>query len=97
MDAYRVDPAQLISVSGQMRTGASGIESELARLRSAVGSLHGSWAGNGEQRFQELLDQWQTSAQHLHAALTEIATMTQQAGATYQETDQHVAATFGRR
>jgi len=84
-------------VSAQMRTGASGIESELGRLRSAVGSLHGSWAGNGEQRFQELLDQWQTSAQHLHAALTEIATMTHQAGTTYQETDQHVAASFGRR
>jgi WXG100 family type VII secretion target len=96
MDGYRVDPAQLAAVSGQMRTGAAGIEAELGRLRAAVDSLHGNWVGNAQTRFQTLLEQWQTGARQLHDALSAIAVMTAQAGTAYADTDSQVAAGFSR-
>ena len=96
MDGYRVDPAQLEAVSGQMRAGAASIESELGRLRAAVDGLHGSWAGAAQARFAALLEQWQGGARQLHDALSAIATLTAQAGAAYAETDSQIAAGFAR-
>jgi WXG100 family type VII secretion target len=96
MDGYRVDPAQLESVSGQMRAGAGAIEGELGRLRASVNSLHGNWVGNAQLHFQSLLDQWQDGASRLHEALTQIASLTAQAGNAYAETDSSVASGFSR-
>ena len=96
MDGYRVDPAQLETVSGQMRAGAASIEGELGRLRGAVDSLHGNWVGRAQAQFQTLLDQWQAGARQLHDALTSIAALTAQAGSVYAETDSQVASGFAR-
>jgi len=89
-----VTPEQLQSVSGQLNSGAANVESLLQQLASQVEPLGADWAGAGALRFQELWQDWQTSAGRLHMALTEIAQLMAQAGARYEETDANVARGF---
>ena len=92
----KVTPEQLASVAGQLRGGASTIESTLGQLESQVAPLGSDWAGVGQARFLQLWQQWQTSSRQLEQALQEIARLMNQASGTYAEGDSAVAAMFGK-
>ncbi|HEV8652094.1 MAG TPA: WXG100 family type VII secretion target [Actinomycetes bacterium] len=92
----RVTPEQLQQVSAQLNAGAAGIDGTLRQLAGSVGPLGSDWAGVAQARFLELWAEWQRSAAGLHDALTGIARLTAQAGANYEQTEQGIAASFGR-
>jgi hypothetical protein len=55
-------------LSGQVGRGSSEIEGQLRALSNTVAPLvGGDWAGQAQQRFTALWDEWQRSAQGLQA------------------------------
>ena len=92
----KVTPEQLQEVSGQLRHGASTIDSTLHTLENRVAPLGSDWAGVAQSRFLELWAQWQRGARDVHHALTGIAQLMQQAGVHYDTTETNIARSFGR-
>jgi len=97
MPNIKVTPEQLSQVSSQLAAGASNVDGTLAQLASAVAPLGSDWAGVAQARFQELWAQWQRSAKALNESLTGISQLTAQASASYAQTEQAVAQSFGTR
>ena len=96
MPNIAVTPEQLQSVSGQLNAGAANIESTLSQLASQVAPLQSEWQGVAQARFQELWAEWQRSSRGIQEALHGISQLTQQAAVNYDETEQGIAASFGR-
>ncbi len=94
MTAFRVTPAELLSLSQQVNGTAGQIESELGSLRSRVLPISGTWAGAAQDRFQALYDDWNRNAQGLQQALAGISQLLSQAGQGYDETERRVAGMF---
>jgi ESAT-6 family protein len=92
MPNIAVTPEQLQSTAGQLNSGAANIESIL----SQVAPLQSEWQGVAQARFQELWAEWQRSSRGIQEALHGISQLTQQAGANYEQTEQGIAASFGR-
>jgi WXG100 family type VII secretion target len=96
MSGIRVTPEQLQTLSGRVGAGSASIETELRGLSSSLAPLGSDWAGMAQARFLQLWAEWQRSAEGLHAALTGISQMLQQAGASYADAEQAIASSFGR-
>jgi WXG100 family type VII secretion target len=92
----RVTPEQLQQVSARLGSGAGAIDGTLRQLTAQVEPLGTDWAGVAQSRFVQLWTEWQRSAAGLHHALTGIAQLTAGAAATYEQTEQGIAASFGR-
>jgi 6 kDa early secretory antigenic target len=91
-----VTPEQLQSVASQLNAGAANIESTLSQLAGQVAPLQSEWQGVAQARFQELWAEWQRSSRGIQEALHGISQLTQQAGASYESTEQQIAGSFGR-
>jgi WXG100 family type VII secretion target len=91
----QVTPEQLSEASTKLTTGAQTIDSTLAQLASQIAPLGSEWQGVAQQRFEQLWQEWQTSAKNLHEALTGIAQLTMQASQSYETTEQGIARSFG--
>ena len=95
MSGIKVTPEQLNSLSGQVSRGSGEIESQLRALGNTVAPLvGGDWAGQAQQRFTALWDEWQRSAQGLKHALDGISQLMGQAGTSYAQAEQSIASTF---
>ena len=95
MSGIKVTPEQLQTLAGQVARGSGEIEGQLRGLGSTVAPLvGGDWAGQAQQRFTALWDEWQRSAQGLQHALEGISQLVQQAGQAYAQAEQQIAATF---
>ena len=97
MTAFRVTPAELMSLSQQVQGTAGSIESELAGLRGRVVPISGTWTGQAQDRFQALYDEWNRSAQGLQQALAGISQLLSQAGQSYDEAERRIAGSFAGR
>ncbi len=95
MVAIKVTPEQLQTLSGQVSRGSSEIEGQLRGLGNTVSPLvGGDWAGQAQQRFTALWDEWQRSAQGLKHALDGISQLMSQAGTAYANAESSIANTF---
>jgi WXG100 family type VII secretion target len=90
----RVTPQQLQELGGRVNNGSGQIESELRALAGALSPLGADWAGIAQARFLALWQEWQRSADQLHAALTGISTLLSQAGNAYAEAESQIAGSF---
>jgi len=97
MTAFRVTPAELVSLSQQVQGSAGQIETELAGLRSRVLPISGTWSGQAQERFQVLYEEWNRSAQGLQQALAGISQLLAQAGYSYDEAERRIAGSFTGR
>ena len=96
MSGIRVTPEQLQATAGQVTRGSAEIEAQLRALSSTVAPLvGGDWAGQAQQRFTALWDEWQRSAQGLKHALDGISQLMNQAGSAYAQAEQSIAGSFG--
>ncbi len=91
-----VTPEQLQSVSSQLNAGAANIESQLSQLAAQVAPLQSEWRGVAQAQFEALWAEWQHSAAGIQHALHGISQLTASAGANYADTEQAIAASFGR-
>jgi WXG100 family type VII secretion target len=95
MSGIKVTPEQLQALSSQVARGSGEIEGQLRALGNTVAPLvGGDWAGQAQQRFTALWDEWQRSAQGLKHALDGISQLMNQAGTAYAQAEQSIAATF---
>lgn len=95
MSGIKVTPEQLQGLSGQVSRGSGEIEGQLRALSNTVAPLvGGDWAGQAQQRFTALWDEWQRSAQGLKHALDGISQLMNQAGSAYAQAEQSIASTF---
>ena len=79
-----VTPEQLSSISQQpARRAPARSRATLTQLGNLVLPLHSEWQGAARAAFENLWNEWQTSARNLHDALTGIARLTGQAAANY--------------
>lgn len=95
MNGIKVTPEQLSALSGQVSRGSGEIEGQLRALGSTVAPLvGGDWAGQAQQRFTALWDEWQRSGQGLKHALDGISQLMSQAGTAYANAESQIASTF---
>lgn len=95
MSGIRVTPEQLTMLSGSVGRGSGEIEGQLRALTSTVAPLvGGDWAGQAQQRFTALWDEWQRSAQGLKHALDGISALMAQAGSAYAQAESQIAGSF---
>ena len=95
MSGIKVTPEQLSALSGSVARGSGEIEGQLRALGSTVSPLvGGDWAGQAQQRFTALWDEWQRSAQGLKHALDGISQLMNQAGTAYANAESQIASSF---
>jgi WXG100 family type VII secretion target len=95
MSGIRVTPEQLTALSGQVARGSGEIGGQLRTLSATVAPLVGAdWAGQAQQRFTALWEEWQRSAAGLQVALDGISQLMGQAGSAYAEAESSIAGTF---
>lgn len=95
MSGIKVTPEQLSALSGSVARGSGEIEGQLRALGSTVAPLvGGDWAGQAQQRFAALWDEWQRSAQGLKHALDGISQLMSQAGTAYADAESQIASSF---
>ncbi|CAN5176790.1 hypothetical protein BH24ACT10_BH24ACT10_17840 [soil metagenome] len=95
MSGIKVTPEQLNALSGQVARGSGEIEGQLRGLSNTVAPLvGGDWAGQAQQRFTALWEEWQRSAQGLKHALDGISQLMGQAGTAYAQAETHIASSF---
>lgn len=95
MSGIKVTPEQLQALSGQVARGSGEIGGQLRVLGNTVAPLvGGDWAGQAQQRFTALWEEWQRSAQGLQHALDGISQLMGQAGAAYASAEQQIAGSF---
>jgi WXG100 family type VII secretion target len=97
MTGIKVTPEQLSQLSGNVARGSGDIDGILSSLRSQVGPLAGGdWAGQASAQFNAMFEQWQRSARGLNSALQGISALLANAGSSYAQAEQQIAATFQR-
>ncbi|MGO2049280.1 MAG: WXG100 family type VII secretion target [Microbacterium sp.] len=82
-----VNPAQVIALSGQIRTGATGINGHLETLETQVNKLRASWSGEAQEAYDVAQRDWNIKLKELQQLLSQIATKTQEMSEEYTSRD----------
>lgn len=94
MQSMSVDPGQLSALSGQIRTGANGIKSQLEQLESEVGKLRASWDGQAQTAYDDAQRKWTQSLTALNTLLEQISNKTDEISQHYVSSDKSSAGRF---
>lgn len=91
MALIKVTSEDLASVASQLNSGSEEIDSQLTTMRGLVQSLVASnWQGAASTAFDNLYQQWNTSAANLREALDGISRLVGNAAAAYANTEQQI-------
>ncbi|HET9051254.1 MAG TPA: WXG100 family type VII secretion target [Candidatus Dormibacteraeota bacterium] len=91
----RLTQGELQQKSSELNSSAAEIDSQLQLMNSRIGALvEEDWEGAARDRFFTLWQEFQQGSRECHEALVGIAQLLQQAGMTFQETEEAVAAKF---
>ena len=95
MNALRVTPDQLQSMSGGVVRTSADIRGMQQSLRAQLGPLFGAdWAGAAAAQFTALFDQFDQHARGMSDALDGIGALLGRAGSAYADVEQQIAASF---
>ncbi len=89
-----VTPDQLRTISAQLNSGSSEVESILNQLAGYISPLRTDWVGAAQAQFEALWEQWQKDAAGLQQALSGISQLTSNAASAYETTEQGIATSF---
>ena len=70
---FKTQADVMVSTAGRMDNTNDEVQGELTRLQGVVDSVRGSWAGQAQVSFDNLMQRYNTSAQQLREALTSIS------------------------
>ncbi|MBY8886966.1 WXG100 family type VII secretion target [Streptomyces sp. PTM05] len=70
---FKVTPEMISTAATSCDTTAADVDSKLGELKTYVTNLENVWQGIAQNTFQEMMVEYQTYAQMLHNALTDIA------------------------
>ena len=71
--AFKTQADVMVSTAGRVDNTNDEVQGELTRLQGVVDSVRGSWAGQAQVSFDNLMQRYNTSAQQLREALTSIS------------------------
>jgi WXG100 family type VII secretion target len=95
MSLIKVTAEDLHSLSGQVSTGSTQIQDQLARMQNEVlNVVGGDWQGAASGQFNTLWDEWQRSAAGLKDALDGISRLLNNAGTQYQSTEDAIRSSM---
>lgn len=95
MSGFRVTPAQLQSMSGNVTRVSADVRDKHAALRAQLSPLFGSeWAGAAASQFTTLYNDFDQHAKGMSDALEGIGQLLSKAGVAYAEVESQIAATF---
>lgn len=79
---------EAVQSAGQPIQALSGeIESLIQQLQQTAMSVEGEWRGMASGAFETAMGEWQTAANNIHMAATQIGQATQRAGVNYADTE----------
>lgn len=78
---------QLQQTATQLLNGAGNVSDLLAQLANQVSPLGTEWAGDSQQQFMALWEEWQRDGRGLYEALTTISQLMTQAVNKFVDTD----------
>lgn len=70
---FKTQAGVMVSTAGRVDNTNDEVQGELTRLQGVVDSVRGSWAGQAQVSFDNLMQRYNTSAQQLREALTSIS------------------------
>ncbi|MER0071024.1 MULTISPECIES: WXG100 family type VII secretion target [unclassified Corynebacterium] len=70
---FKTQADVMVSTAGRVDNTNDEVQGELTRLQGVVDSVRGSWAGQAQVSFDNLMQRYNTSAQQLREALTSIS------------------------
>lgn len=85
---------QLQQTATQLQNGAENINGLLTQLANQVAPLGSEWAGDSQQQFMALWEEWQRDGRGLYEALTTISQLMTQAANRFVETDTGIGNTM---
>lgn len=94
MQSMSVRPEQVVSLAGQISTGANGIRERLEQLDSEVSKLRSSWDGSAQVAYDEAQVKWNKSLTELNQLLQKIASTTVDLSQGYVSQDRSSAGRF---
>jgi 6 kDa early secretory antigenic target len=94
MGSFKVNPAQVIEVAGQLRGGASGIKSDLDDLDGKVAALRANWDGQAQIAYDQAQRTWTQQLTEMQQLLENIASKTVEMADRYSSADQQSAGRF---
>lgn len=95
MSTILVTFATLTQASGDCRSTAARIQSQLDDLRTGVQRIAQTWEGQAQQNYQAKQARWDRSAAELNQVLHQIAAALDQASQHYAATEHRNAAMWG--
>ncbi|MEQ1785438.1 MAG: WXG100 family type VII secretion target [Acidimicrobiales bacterium] len=90
MATVKVTSEQLVALSSSLSSGSQSVQSQLDSMRKQLEPLVTDWEGAASATFQQLWQDWQTSARTLKESLDGIAQLLSKAGQTYQQAEDSV-------
>jgi WXG100 family type VII secretion target len=91
MALIKVTSEDLATTAAQLSRGSADIDNELTTMRNLVQSLVASdWQGAASSAFDQLYQQWNTSAANLREALDGISRLVSNAATAYANTEQQI-------
>lgn len=95
MSSLKVTPAQLESLGGTTHRVCSDVRGQHQSLRTQLTPLFGAeWTGAASAQFAALFDNFDQHAKGLCDALDGIGALLVRAGASYEQAEEQIAATF---
>lgn len=85
--SFRTDVATMQKAATNVDSTNDEVQSELKRLRGVVQETSGSWKGDAQGAFQNLMLRWDTSARELSEALRSIADNIRRNAGSFNDTD----------
>ena len=70
---FKTQADVMIATAGKVDNTNDEVQGELTRLQGVVDSVRGSWAGQAQVSFDDLMQRYNTSAQQLREALASIS------------------------
>ncbi|HVU92871.1 MAG TPA: WXG100 family type VII secretion target [Jatrophihabitans sp.] len=95
MPSLKVTPAQLEALGGTTHRVCGDVRSQHQNLKSQLTPLFGAdWSGAAAAQFAALYENFDQHARGLADALDGIAALLVRAGATYEQVEEQIAASF---
>ena len=70
---FKTQADVMVATAGKVDNTNDEVQGELTRLQGVVDSVRGSWVGQAQVSFDDLMQRYNTSAQQLREALTSIS------------------------
>lgn len=70
---FKTEADVMVATAGRVDSTNEEVQGELTRLQGVVDSVRGSWAGNAQVSFDNLMQRYNHSARELNEALTAIS------------------------